>query len=192
MNICHHAKLTGSINCHQTQRLHSDPLWVCQPHFLQALTHSHSFITSSSQHSVRFRNSTRIGCCCCLLFKLLMLFFSCHVGPLILSERMAGKGSSTTDHFLFSFPCIWTLNHLISQKRGVWVKGFFFFKFLKILLQYCIIIFIIISYYFTLLWCKEVIIQRGISQSDYCLYTKEDVDKIDDRPSLGRFSQIWL
>lgn len=124
MNICRHAKTNG---IHQlssnpsTQRLHSDPLWVCQPiTFIDALTHS--FITSSQQHSGRFRKSMTIGCC--LLFKLLMLFSSCwSFDPLWKNGREEVEYNRPLLIFL---PCFWTLNHLISKKE-VWVKGLGFF-----------------------------------------------------------------
>jgi hypothetical protein len=70
------------------------------------------------------------------------------VGPLILSERMTGKGwvQQTTSNFP---SMLLNSKWLHESKKGVYVKGVFFFKFLVLYYYY---------YYYTLLWCKEVII----------------------------------
>ncbi len=145
-------KLTGSIDCHQTPTQPNGYIQIpCESvspaHFIDALTQL--LHQQQQQHSVWFGLESLWEDWLLSIVQAFNAFLHMFVvGPLILSERMTGKGwvQQTTSNFP---SMLLNSKWLHESKKGVYVKGVFFFKFLVLYYYY---------YYYTLLWCKEVII----------------------------------
>ncbi len=86
--------------------------------------YSHSFITTTS---IRFGLETLWRLV--WLLSIVQAFNAFLVMSVLWSSLKQWQGRVEYNRPLLIFlPCFWSLNHLISQKREMWVKGVFFFK----------------------------------------------------------------